>query len=249
MKARTLLAGSALSVFVLASINAMGSAQVPDVIIMDGRNESLDTSPLAPYLSAHPKVIPKSDDPATDNLRGYVATWEILDGKLFLRRIDVAFRNPRASLNEESRIIKNVIHKIFPDSRDLVAGWYSGALIIPRGKLVKYVHMGYGSTYESYTIVTVDKGVVSKSSTCPQKILRSTVTRSSRPISARLSTRPSSRKPSRMTRHTQTSLSRASYNVSSPSAIFPLTSAGPSRFGPDPSSSRRRVCCLVTHEL
>ena len=162
MKARTLLAGSALSVFVLASINAMASAQVPDVIIIDGRNESLDTSPLAPYLSAHPKVIPKSDDPATDNLRGYVATWEILDGKLFLRRIDVAFRNPRASLNEESRIIKNVIHKIFPDSRDLVAGWYSGALIIPRGKLVKYVHMGYGSTYESYTIVTVDKGVVSK---------------------------------------------------------------------------------------
>ena len=162
MKARTLLAGSALSVFVLASINAMASAQVPDVIIMDGRNESLDTSPLAPYLSAHPKVMPKSDDPATDNLRGYVATWEILDGKLFLRRIDVAFRNPRASLNEESRIIKNVIHKIFPDSRDLVAGWYSGALIIPRGKLVKYVHMGYGSTYESYTIVTVDKGVVSK---------------------------------------------------------------------------------------
>ena len=162
MKARTLLAGSALSVFVLASINAMASAQVPDVIIIAGRNESLDTSPLAPYLSAHPKVIPKSDDPATDNLRGYVATWEILDGKLFLRRIDVAFRNPRASLNEESRIIKNVIHKIFPDSRDLVAGWYSGALIIPRGKLVKYVHMGYGSTYESYTIVTVDKGVVSK---------------------------------------------------------------------------------------
>lgn len=162
MKARTLLAGSALCVFVLASINAMASAQVPDVIIIDGRNESLDTSPLAPYLSAHPKVIPKSDDPATDNLRGYVATWEILDGKLFLRRIDVAFRNPRASLNEESRIIKNVIHKIFPDSRDLVAGWYSGALIIPRGKLVKYVHMGYGSTYESYTIVTVDKGVVSK---------------------------------------------------------------------------------------
>jgi hypothetical protein len=162
MKARTLLAGSALSVFVLASINAMASAQVPDVIIIDGRNESLDTSPLAPYLSVHPKVIPKSDDPATDNLRGYVATWEILDGKLFLRRIDVAFRNPRASLNEESRIIKNVIHKIFPDSRDLVAGWYSGALIIPRGKLVKYVHMGYGSTYESYTIVTVDKGVVSK---------------------------------------------------------------------------------------
>ena len=162
MKARTLLAGFALSVFVCVATHAMATVQVPDVIIIDGRNESLDTNPLAPYLSAHSKVIPKSDDPATDNLRGYVATWEILDGKLFLRKIDVAFRNPKAPPNEDPRIIKNVIHKIFPDSRDLVAVWYSGALVIPRGKLVKYVHMGYGSTYESYTIVTVRSGIVSR---------------------------------------------------------------------------------------
>jgi hypothetical protein len=162
MKARTLLAGFALSVLVFAATHTMATVQVPDVIIIDGKNESLDTNPLAPYLSTHPKVIPKSDDPATDNWRGYVATWEILDGKLFLRRIDVAFRNPKAPPNEDPRIIKNVIHKIFPDSKDLVAAWYSGALVIPRGKLVKYVHMGYGSTYESYTIVTVNKGVISR---------------------------------------------------------------------------------------
>jgi hypothetical protein len=162
MNARTLLAGCALSVFVLVATNTIASVQVPDVIIIGGKNESLDTNPLAPYLSAHPKVIPKSDDPATDNWRGYVATWEILDGKLFLRKIDVSFRNPKAPPNEDPRIIKNVIHKIFPDSKDLVAAWYSGALVIPRGKLVKYVHMGYGSTYESYTIVAISKGVVAK---------------------------------------------------------------------------------------
>ena len=162
MNARTSLAGFALSVFVLASTHAMATAQVPDVIIIDGKNESLDTNPLAPYLSAHPKVIPKSDDPAADNLRGYVATWEILDGKLILRKINVAFRNPKAAPNEDPGVIKNVMHKIFPDSRDLVAVWYSGALVIPRGRLVRYVHMGYGSTYESYTIVTVNKGTVSR---------------------------------------------------------------------------------------
>ena len=162
MKARTLLAGFALSVFVLAATSTMATVQVPDVIIIDGKNENLDTTPLAPYLSAYPNVIPKSDDPTADNWRGYVATWEILDGRLLLRKIDVAFRNPKALPNEDARIIKNVLHKIFPDSRHPVATWYSGALVIPRGKLVKYVHIGYGSTYERYTIVTVNQGVVSR---------------------------------------------------------------------------------------
>jgi hypothetical protein len=162
MKACTLLAGFALSIFVLVATDTMATVQVPDVIIIDGKNENLDTNPLAPYLSAYPNVIPKSDDPTADNWRGYVATWEILDGKLFLRKIDVAFRNPKAPPNEDGRIVKNVIRKIFPDSRHLAATWYSGALVIPRGKLVKYVHIGYGSTYERYTIVTVNQGVVSR---------------------------------------------------------------------------------------
>jgi hypothetical protein len=162
MKARTWLSGFALSVLVFVPTNSMATVQVPDVIIIDGKDESLHTNPLAPYLSAHPNLMPRSDDPTADNWRGYVATWEILEGKLFLRKIDVAFRNNKAPPNEDARIIKNVIHKIFPDSLDLVAAWYSGALVIPRGKLVKYVHMGYGSTYESYTIVTVNKGVVSR---------------------------------------------------------------------------------------
>jgi len=162
MNARTLLAGVALAVLVLVATNTMATVQVPDVIIIDGKNETLDTNPLAPYLSAYPNVIPKSDNPTADNWRGYVATWEILDGKLVLRKIDVAFRNPKAPPNEDARIIKNVIHKIFPDSRYPAATWYSGALVIPRGKLVRYVHLGYGATYERYTIVTVNQGVVSR---------------------------------------------------------------------------------------
>ena len=162
MNASTLLAGVALSVFVPVATNTMATVQVPDVIIIDGKNENLDTNPLAPYLSAYPNVIPKSDHPTADNWRGYVATWEILDGKLLLRRIDVAFRNPKAPPNEDARIIKNVIHKIFPDSSHPAATWYSGALVIPRGKLVKYVHIGYGATYERYTIVTVNQGVVAR---------------------------------------------------------------------------------------
>ena len=161
MKARTSLAGIALSVSVLVAPHAMATVQAPDVIIIDGKHERLDTNPLTPYLSAYPKAIPRPDEAAADNWRGYVATWEILDGKLLLRRIDVTLRNPEAPPGKEPRMIKNVIHKVFPGSGDLVAAWFSGRLVIPKGKLLKYVHTGYGSTYESYTLITVNRGTVS----------------------------------------------------------------------------------------
>src|SRR3546814_10121945 len=38
--------------------------------------------------------------------------------------------------------------------------WYSGALIIPDGERTKYVHMGYGSSYERYQVLRIADGRV-----------------------------------------------------------------------------------------
>src|SRR3546814_16055167 len=38
--------------------------------------------------------------------------------------------------------------------------WYSGALIVPDGKRTKYVHMGYGSSYERYQVLRIAAGRV-----------------------------------------------------------------------------------------
>lgn len=49
--------------------------------------------------------------------------------------------------------------ELFPAGGDVVASWYTGALIIPDGEMVDYVHMGYGSTYARYIVAIVRDGV------------------------------------------------------------------------------------------
>jgi hypothetical protein len=50
---------------------------------------------------------------------------------------------------------------VFPDFPDRVFGhWYSGTIRIPQGKLLEYVHMGYGSTYERDLFLEIEKGAV-----------------------------------------------------------------------------------------
>lgn len=53
---------------------------------------------------------------------------------------------------------------IFPGFPDRVfAHWYSGAvgaIRIPQGKQIKYVHMGYASTFERDLLLDIERGVV-----------------------------------------------------------------------------------------
>lgn len=72
--------------------------------------------------------------------RKYIGTWEIRDNRLYLVSIDGIFR-----LKSDSPIF---------------ADWYSGTLNIPRGNCSKYIHMGFESVYERYTLISVDKGIV-----------------------------------------------------------------------------------------
>lgn len=83
--------------------------------------------------------------------RGYVGTWKIKGGRLYLVKLkDGADKNARSCLAE-----------YFPDHPDRVfAEWYSGKLRLPQGDLLKYVHGGYLSIYESDMFLTVEKGIV-----------------------------------------------------------------------------------------
>ena len=89
--------------------------------------------------------------------RGYVGTWEIRDGRLYLAGLD-------GTLQDGSRA---TVATFFPDYPDRVfAHWYSGTLRVPQGKLLDYVHGGYGSTYEDDLLITIEKGMVSGTDVC-----------------------------------------------------------------------------------
>ncbi|WP_222931475.1 hypothetical protein, partial [Xanthovirga aplysinae] len=58
--------------------------------------------------------------------------------------------------------MKSVINEVFPDISERKIDWFTGILVLPHGKLVNYVHMGYGSTYKKYLLLEIEKGAFRK---------------------------------------------------------------------------------------
>lgn len=72
--------------------------------------------------------------------RGYQATWEITGGRFYL----VGIRGQYSLIGDEP----------------LLADWFTGELRIPEGKLIRYVHGGFGSTFEKETYTRIEQGLV-----------------------------------------------------------------------------------------
>ncbi|HKI20973.1 MAG TPA: hypothetical protein VKA15_23980 [Isosphaeraceae bacterium] len=69
-------------------------------------------------------------------------TWEIRDGRFYLKGL-----RGRIELRGEA---------------PLLADWFTGVLRIPRGELLLYVHMGFGSDYEQEVHVKVEERIVTE---------------------------------------------------------------------------------------
>ena len=72
--------------------------------------------------------------------RRYRATWEIIDDRLYLMHVDGHFERLGAL--------------------PLHADWFTGVLVVPSGKRLHYVHMGFESVYERELQFTVEHGRV-----------------------------------------------------------------------------------------
>lgn len=151
------------ALFLLAIAVALplwATAQAPDILKIDDKTYGIHTNPLEPYLLANPARMPKAEVSSSGLWRGYIATWSLREDRLFLEDVRMptkAYMKPNGS---ESEAFKSVLKALFGDSAPRVATWFTGHLIVPTGEIVKYVHMGYGSTYSSYMVVTVIKGEV-----------------------------------------------------------------------------------------
>jgi hypothetical protein len=118
-----------------------------NLILDDGTKKSMDFCP--PLPEHHPRIIERT--PAereiedSDTLafstacwRRYIGTWKIMDGSLFL----VEIRGKYKIVGDEP----------------ILADWFTGVLRFPEGKLLHYVHMGFGSVYEDEVHVKFEKG-------------------------------------------------------------------------------------------
>ena len=109
------------------------------------------TEPLGHYFELGGKAPAFDDWSCTALWRGYVGTWEIVDSRLYL--VDLT-----GTLADGSQA---TLATIFPDHpKRVFAHWFTGTLRIPEGKILSYVHMGYGSSYERDHLIHVTDGVV-----------------------------------------------------------------------------------------
>jgi hypothetical protein len=111
------------------------TAQEPEILIFNGKKMMMTTNP-----SIDENVVPKPFGLGlrTSNYRGYIGTWEIKDGKLYLNDVEGGYMK----------------------EKPIFADWVSHELRVWNGNLLRYVHAGYGSMYEEDIIFEVENGVV-----------------------------------------------------------------------------------------
>jgi hypothetical protein len=126
------------------------TAQIREILYYRGERRSMCAEPLADYFALGGRR-PAFQGRSTALWRRYIGSWEIWEDRLYLVDLD-------ATLEDGSGASLEAIFPGFPDR--VFAHWYTGALRLPQGRQLKYVHMGYGSVYESDLFLRIEKGVL-----------------------------------------------------------------------------------------
>jgi hypothetical protein len=156
-----------LSILLMTLFTSAGFAtsQHPDVLILNGKTYDLYSNPLESFYGEdwRPAFWVAPNTVSSGNWRGYVATWEIINDKLYLTKIDSWFCNRRIRTKSGCRrvMLRDLFGAKVVDGK-VAATWFSDELRVPDGKQIEYVHMGYGSIYERDIIFGVDAGRIIK---------------------------------------------------------------------------------------
>lgn len=92
--------------------------QLPEIILIDGALHSLYTTPLRPWLRDQDNP-PVFDQRSPGCERGYIGSWRITDGLLWLVGL-YAWRDG----------VSTRLPDLFDDHREVMADWFSGPLIV-----------------------------------------------------------------------------------------------------------------------
>ena len=165
-------------VLFLSCIQAFGTAQIPEILIYRGDTLRLFDCPLD-YLNDYSFVHPRNLFGGkgcfyTACWRNYVATWEIIDEKLYLTKI----RNACYGTNQDYVTVSLLgatdtiigteyadLKKLFPDNYEngrVFADWVNSKMISPQGKMLYYIQEGFLSIFEKELEFTIENGLLIK---------------------------------------------------------------------------------------
>lgn len=126
------------------------TAQFSEWLNYQGEEHAMFTNPLSDYYAMTGLKSPFSAD-CSALWRGYVGTWEILGGRLYLIRL-------KGSLEDGGTASLETVFPGFPDR--VFAHWYSGTIRLPQGRRLEYVHKGYMSRFEREEFLDIERGVL-----------------------------------------------------------------------------------------
>ena len=160
-----------LVMFVPGKLKATGLAA--DAIYINGEKWDLYAWPINKLYSGRLQDFLKERvgtaviEKTTATPWGYNCTWEIRDGKMYLKEVVVEMYDTVA--REEFTVVypADSLKGVFRESctrKGICADWVSGDLIAGKGKLVAYAHMGFNRTAEHQVHLKVEKGKVVESS-------------------------------------------------------------------------------------
>ena len=147
---------SAAFLVLLGAAEAFATGQTPDKIIYNGKEYMLQSNPLEGYFVIFPEKKLKSEIYSTNLIRGYLATFEIIDDALFLKDIQVQI-SKKDSKNFQTEW-KSVLSEFAPEGEKLKIDWFTGLLVMPHGKPVQILNAGYATTYENYILLEIEAG-------------------------------------------------------------------------------------------
>ncbi len=147
--------------FCLFPLISFATGQVGDRLIWNGDTLLLFSNPLETHPDIHtlrPKIFgTQSPSFHTGCWHGYIAEWEIINNRLYLSNI--------FSCDYPTHKIKADLASLFSqrlDNGKIASTWFTGTLLIPKGKLLYYQHIGYESIYEKEIEVTLKNGILTK---------------------------------------------------------------------------------------
>lgn len=141
------------------------TAQVPDLILFEGRWMDLECEPLASWLDRRKNRQLRFRARTTACWRGYQARWKVDRGRLYLTRFSARLRNGRfAGL---PTLFENYSAEFYAQNGandpanqgpGRFAFWVTGIVRCSIGRLRHYVHAGYESIYEAELQLVFDRG-------------------------------------------------------------------------------------------
>ncbi len=124
------------------------TAQTPENLIFEGETHKMCSIPLCWEKAS---MFGRGIAFSTGLRRGYIGTWEIVDDRLYL--VDIEGSLADGTMADLETVFPGCGGRVFAD-------WYSGTVRLPQGKLLQYVHLAFGSTYERDLLLEFDKGVL-----------------------------------------------------------------------------------------